>query len=143
MAVARFWWPGMAVHLYHYRLWRNLWFPCFIGSGTTPKLVDKWSDILPVAFGAMLAECVVGVMALIAATALHPADYFAINSSPAAFASLGMNVVDLPQPVEKKLVFDSYGRTGGAVTLAVSGMSYIFTKISWFNTLASYFSSSW
>ena len=47
----------------------------FIGSGTTPKLVDKWNDIPPVAFGAMLAECVVGVMALIAATALHPADY--------------------------------------------------------------------
>lgn len=112
-------------------------FHAFIGSGTTPKLVDKWSDILPVAFGAMLAECVVGVMALIAATALHPADYFAINSSPAAFANLGMNVVDLPQ-LSKEIGLDLYGRTGGAVTLAV-GMSYIFTKISWFSTLASYF----
>ena len=43
-------------------------FHAFIGSGTTPKLIDKWTDIQPVAFGAMLAECVVGVMALIAAT---------------------------------------------------------------------------
>ncbi|MBS1155213.1 MAG: carbon starvation protein [Proteobacteria bacterium] len=112
-------------------------FHAFIGSGTTPKLVDKWSDILPVAFGAMLAECVVGVMALIAATALHPADYFAINSAPAAFKALGMTVVDLPQ-LSQEIGIDLYGRTGGAVTLAV-GMSYIFTKISWFSSLASYF----
>lgn len=112
-------------------------FHAFIGSGTTPKLVDKWSDILPVAFGAMLAECVVGVMALIAATALHPADYFAINSAPAAFKALGMSVVDLPQ-LSQEIGIDLYGRTGGAVTLAV-GMSYIFTKISWFSSLASYF----
>ncbi len=112
-------------------------FHAFIGSGTTPKLVDKWSDILPVAFGAMLAECVVGVMALIAATALHPADYFAINSSPEAFAKLGMNVIDLPY-LANEIGLDLYGRTGGAVTLAV-GMSYIFTKVSWFSSLASYF----
>lgn len=112
-------------------------FHAFIGSGTTPKLVDKWSDILPVAFGAMCAECVVGVMALIAATALQPADYFAINAAPEAFAKLGMNVVDLPQ-LAKEIGLDLYGRTGGAVTLAV-GMSYIFTKISWFSHLAAYF----
>lgn len=112
-------------------------FHAFIGSGTTPKLVDKWSDILPVAFGAMCAECVVGVMALIAATSLQPADYFAINASPEAFAKLGMNVVDLPQ-LAKEIGLDLYGRTGGAVTLAV-GMSYIFTKISWFSHLAAYF----
>ena len=101
------------------------------------KLLRKWSDILPVAFGAMLAECVVGVMALIAATALHPADYFAINSSPEAFAKLGMNVIDLPY-LANEIGLDLYGRTGGAVTLAV-GMSYIFTKVSWFSSLASYF----
>jgi carbon starvation protein len=112
-------------------------FHAFIGSGTTPKLVDKWSDLLPVGFGAMLAECMVGVMALIAATSLHPADYFAINSAPATFAHLGMNVVDLPR-LSKEIGLDLYGRTGGAVTLAV-GMSSIFTRISWFSSLASYF----
>lgn len=112
-------------------------FHAFIGSGTTPKLVDKWSDILPVAFGAMLAECVVGVMALIAATALHPADYFAINATPEAFAKLGMTVVDLPT-LQQEIGMDLHGRTGGAVTLAV-GMSYIFTKVPWFSHLASYF----
>ncbi len=112
-------------------------FHAFIGSGTTPKLVDKWTDIRPVAFGAMLAECLVAVMALIAATSLHPADYFAINSSPEVFKTLGMQVVDLPE-LSQKMGLDLYGRTGGAVTLAV-GMTYIFTKISWFSDLAAYF----
>ncbi len=112
-------------------------FHAFIGSGTTPKLVDKWSDIRPVAFGAMLAECLVAVMALIAATSLHPADYFAINSTPEVFKTLGMTVVDLPE-LSEKMGIDLYGRTGGAVTLAV-GMTYIFTKLSWFSDLAAYF----
>ena len=102
-------------------------FHAFIGSGTTPKLVDKWSDILPVAFGGMLMECLVGIMALIAAISLQPADYFAINASPAAFKALGMNVVELPRLMDE-IGLDLYGRTGGAVTLAV-GMTYIFTKI--------------
>ena len=38
----------------------------------------------------------VGVIALIAATALFPGDYFAINTSPAEFANLGIPVVNLP-----------------------------------------------
>ncbi|WP_024550027.1 carbon starvation CstA family protein [Siccibacter turicensis] len=112
-------------------------FHAFIGSGTTPKQIDKWNDILPVAFGAMCAECVVGVMALIAATALHPADYFAINSAPQVFAGLGMDVVNLPK-LSEEIGLDLYGRTGGAVTLAV-GMADIFTRIPWFSHLASYF----
>ena len=37
----------------------------------------------------MLFEGLVGVMALIAASALHPGDYFAINTTPAVFATLG------------------------------------------------------
>ncbi|OWO80891.1 carbon starvation protein A [Photorhabdus luminescens] len=112
-------------------------FHAFIGSGTTPKQIDKWSDILPVGFGAMLAECVVGVMALIAATSLYPADYFAINSTPEVFATLGMDVIHLPQ-LSQEIGLDLYGRTGGAVTLAV-GMADIFTRIPWFSQLASYF----
>lgn len=112
-------------------------FHAFIGSGTTPKQIDKWSDILPVGFGAMLAECVVGVMALIAATALHPADYFAINSAPEVFAGLGMQVVNLPT-LSQEIGLDLSGRTGGAVTLAV-GMADIFTRIPWFSHLSSYF----
>lgn len=112
-------------------------FHAFVGSGTTPKMLDKWSDIKPVAFGAMLVECLVGIMALIAAAALEPADYFAINSTPEIFRTLGVNVVHLPE-LSKEIGLSLEGRTGGAVTLAV-GMTYIFTEIPFFSHLASYF----
>jgi carbon starvation protein len=112
-------------------------FHAFIGSGTTPKLINKWTDILPVGYGAMLAEGVVAVMALIAATVLHPADYFAINAAPAVFAKMGLTVVDLPRLIQE-IGLDLHGRTGGAVTLAV-GMTEIFTKVPWFSHLAAYF----
>ncbi|MCY8826737.1 carbon starvation protein CstA [Bacillus atrophaeus] len=112
-------------------------FHAFVGSGTTPKMLNKWSDMKPVAFGAMLVECLVGIMALIAATALQPADYFAINSTPEVFRMLGMNVVHLPE-LSREIGLDLEGRTGGAVTLAV-GMTYIFTGMPFFSHLASYF----
>ncbi|MCY7436532.1 carbon starvation protein CstA [Bacillus pumilus] len=112
-------------------------FHAFVGSGTTPKMLDRWSDMKPVAFGAMLVECLVGIMALIAATVLHPGDYFAINSTPEVFRTLGMSVENLPQ-LSKEIGLDLEGRTGGAVTLAV-GMAYIFTGIPFFGHLASYF----
>ncbi|MEC1178040.1 carbon starvation protein A [Metasolibacillus meyeri] len=112
-------------------------FHAFVGSGTTPKMIDKWEDIRVVGFGAMLVECLVGIMALIAATALHPGDYFAINSSPAVFATLGMDTVNLAMLAEQ-IGMDLEGRTGGAVTLAV-GMTYIFTGVQWFSHLSSYF----
>nr|WGE04012.1 carbon starvation protein CstA [Bacillus subtilis] len=112
-------------------------FHAFVGSGTTPKMLNKWSDMKPVAFGAMLVECLVGIMALIAATALQPADYFAINSTPEVFRTLGMNVVHLPE-LSREIGLDLEGRTGEAVTLAV-GMTYIFTGLPFFSHLASYF----
>ncbi|MCY8106404.1 carbon starvation protein CstA [Bacillus mojavensis] len=112
-------------------------FHAFVGSGTTPKMLNKWSDMKSVAFGAMLVECLVGIMALIAATALQPADYFAINSTPEVFRTLGMDVVHLPE-LSRDIGLDLEGRTGGAVTLAV-GMTYIFTGIPFFSHLASYF----
>ncbi|MFP7253811.1 carbon starvation protein CstA [Terribacillus goriensis] len=112
-------------------------FHAFVGSGTTPKMINRWSDIKPVGFGAMLVECVVGIMALIAATALHPGDYFAINSTPAVFQTLNMSTVNLAS-LSESIGLDLEGRTGGAVTLAV-GMTFIFTSISWFDNLASFF----
>jgi carbon starvation protein len=112
-------------------------FHAFIGSGTTPKMLNRWSDIRMVGFGAMLVECLVGVMALIAATVLHPGDYFAINSTPEKFATLGMSVVDLPI-LSEAIGMDLEGRTGGAVTLAV-GMASIFSGVEWFSHLTKYF----
>lgn len=112
-------------------------FHALVGSGTSPKMLNKWSDIKMVGFGSMLLECVVGIMALIAATALMPADYFAINSSPAAFQKLGMTVQYLPE-LSKEIGLDLAGRTGGAVSLAV-GMTFIFKSIPWFQHMAAYF----
>ena len=112
-------------------------FHAFVGSGTTPKMINRWSDIKGVAFGAMLVECLVAIMALIAAVSLQPGDYFAINSSPEKFATLGMETVHLDE-LSKEVGMDLEGRTGGAVTLAV-GMTYIFTAVPIFEKLASYF----
>lgn len=112
-------------------------FHAFVGSGTTPKMLDRWRDIKSVGFGAMLVECVVAIMALVAATALHPGDYFAINATPEVFKTLGMSTVDLPK-LSEEIGLNLEGRTGGAVTLAV-GMTYIFTDIAWFDKLASFF----
>lgn len=112
-------------------------FHAFVGSGTTPKMVNRWKDIKGVAFGAMLVECLVAIMALIAAVSLQPGDYFAINSSPEKFAELGMETVHLDR-LSESVGMDLEGRTGGAVTLAV-GMTEIFTNVPFFKNLASYF----
>jgi carbon starvation protein len=98
-----------------------------IASGTTPKMVDKESDIRPIGYGAMLCEGIVGVMAIIAASAMHPGDYFAINTSPAVFAGLGMTTVNLPD-LQQQVGEVVAGRTGGGVSLAV-GMAQIFSAL--------------
>ncbi|USK64175.1 carbon starvation protein CstA [Peribacillus frigoritolerans] len=112
-------------------------FHAFVGSGTTPKMLNRWSDIKSVGFGAMLVECVVAIMALIAAVSLQPGDYFAINSTPEVFQTLGMETVHLDE-LSEEIGINLEGRTGGAVTLAV-GMTYIFTEIPFFDKLASFF----
>ncbi|MBU8879648.1 carbon starvation protein A [Bacillus sp. FJAT-29790] len=112
-------------------------FHAFVGSGTTPKMINRWSDVKGVAFGSMLVECLVAVMALIAAVSLQPGDYFAINSTPEKYATLGMETVHLNQ-LSEEIGMDLEGRTGGAVTLAV-GMTYIFTEIPIFSKMASFF----
>ena len=98
-----------------------------IGSGTTPKMINKESDIRVIGYGAMLIEGLVGVLALIAATALHPGDYFAINVPPGLFAGLGIPIVNLPA-LEAAVGETVTGRTGGAVSLAV-GMAQIFSGL--------------
>jgi len=111
-------------------------FHALISSGTTPKLIDNEKNILPIGFGAMLLESFVAIMALIAATCLPTADYFAINSAPAVFAKLHMVPVDLP--MLSSLVGENLaGRPGGGVSLAV-GMAYVFYKIPGMAHLMSY-----
>ena len=127
-------------------------FHALIASGTTPKMIDKESDIRPIGYGAMVVEGFVAVTALVAACALEPGDYFLINAdqkSPALHASyvnmtqtsaeqLGFDpqpreIEQLEQGVQEKLA----NRTGGAVTLAV-GMAKVFASVPGMQTLMAY-----
>lgn len=119
-------------------------FHALVGSGTTPKMIDKETHARPIGYGAMLCESIVGVMALIAAASMFPHDYFQINVPVEAFAkidgalrSMGFaesNLEALTQAVgEERLA----GRTGGAVSLAV-GMAQIFSAIPGMQSLMSY-----
>ena len=102
-------------------------FHSLISSGTTPKMIDRESDIRPIGYGAMLIEGLVGILALLAAAAMSPGDYFAINTSPAVFATLGMPVVHLPD-LETAVGETVTGRPGGAVSLAV-GIAQMFSGL--------------
>jgi len=111
-------------------------FHAIISSGTTPKLIERERDIRLVGYGGMITEMLVGIMALIAACAMPPGEYFAINmkGEPAAVtarvSALGFPVTtaqmqDLAESVgEKNMV----GRTGGAPTFAV-GMASMFAGV--------------
>jgi carbon starvation protein len=111
-------------------------FHALIASGTTPKMIDKESDIRVIGYGAMLMESVVGIMSIVAASAMHPGDYFAINTPPAVFATLGVSVTDLPA-LEAAVRESVTGRTGGAVSLAI-GMAQIFAGLPGMRHLVDY-----
>jgi len=110
-------------------------FHALVASGTTPKMVDRESDIRMIGYGAMLMEGLVGVVALIAAASLPNSMYYDINVDLARrpqfagqLAALdadddGGELVRMEGDVKESL----HGRTGGAVTLAV-GMARIFTE---------------
>ena len=121
-------------------------FHALIASGTTPKMVNKESDIRVLGYGAMIVEGFVSVLALVAACALQPGDYFAINVAPAKQPALVQQaaaqyhwdlapkeLTQLEEGTKEKLV----GRVGGAVTLAV-GMAKVFAALPGLKTLMSY-----
>jgi carbon starvation protein len=129
-------------------------FHSLVSSGTTPKMIDKESDIRPIGYGAMLTEGLVGVVALIAAASMPPELYYSINvdvervpefqsrldkmyddagREPAGKEKIHkvgvreMHQLDLADMEETVGGESLRGRTGGAVTLAVS-MSMILTQ---------------
>lgn len=111
-------------------------FHALISSGTTSKMLKDEGDIKLIGYGGMIMEAFVAIMALIAATVLAPGDYFAINTSPAVFAHLGMQVKDLP--ILSQMVGENIaGRPGGAVSLAV-GMAHVFSSIPGMKGLMAY-----
>lgn len=118
-------------------------FHSLVSSGTTPKMLMKEKHIRPIAAGAMLAEGIVSVLALIAACSLYPLDYFLINVPAEKIQSIlpqlqamGFTQSDLPN-LTAAVGENIAGRTGGAVTLAV-GMAQIFSAIPGMYHLMSY-----
>ena len=104
-------------------------FHALISSGTTPKMLQKESEAKMVAYGSMLVEGFVGIMALISAVVLAPGDYLMINTPAAVWAKLGgmFPTVEIDQ-LASLVQMDVRHRPGGAVSLAV-GMAHIFSSI--------------
>ena len=102
-------------------------FHALIASGTTPKMISRERDCRTIGYGAMLCEGIVGITSLIAAAAMFPADYFAINVPVEKFSQLGMEVVNLPA-LSQQVGESVAGRPGGAVSLAI-GMAQIFSSL--------------
>ena len=114
-------------------------FHALISSGTTPKMLDREDSIRSVAYGAMVTEMLVALMALVAACALVPGEYFAINAGinktlPPDQVVKVITEAGYPVTVEgmNKLAADigektMFGRAGGAPTFAV-GMAQMFAR---------------
>jgi len=114
-------------------------FHALISSGTTPKLLMHEADARLVGYGSMLMESFVGVMAMVAACALDPGVFFAINSpagvvgataqqAATTISSWGfpLDAATMEQLAKSVGEETLLNRTGGAPSLAV-GMAHIFS----------------
>ncbi|MEV6651395.1 carbon starvation CstA family protein [Streptomyces sp. NPDC051219] len=116
-------------------------FHSLVSSGTTPKMVQKETQIRMIGYGAMLTESFVAIMAMITACIIDPGLYFAINSpagvvgttvesASQAVANLGFTIS--PEQLAKAAAdvdeASLLSRTGGAPTFAL-GMSEIFSAV--------------
>jgi carbon starvation protein len=115
-------------------------FHSLISSGTTPKMILREGHARLIGYGAMLLESFVGVMAMVAACAMTPGVYFAINSPPSVvgattdeaaatisgwgFPLQAQTMTDLAHSVGEITLWN---RAGGAPSLAV-GMAQIFSN---------------
>ena len=115
-------------------------FHALISSGTTPKMLSLETHARPVAYGGMLLESFVAIMAMIASCVLQPGVYFAVNSpagvvgktAEAAVATISgwgfpvtaAQMAALAGSVGEQTLFS---RTGGAPSLAL-GMAHIFAS---------------
>ncbi len=115
-------------------------FHSLIASGTTPKLLEKESQMRLIGYGGMLTESFVAIMALITASILNQHLYFVMNAPAAATGGAAESAADYVNnlglsgpPItadEINAAAESVGeasiisRTGGAPTLAF-GMSEV------------------
>ncbi len=115
-------------------------FHSLISSGTTPKMILRESHARFIGYGAMLLESFVGVMAMVAACAMPPGIYFAINSPPSIVGGAGdaaaATISGWGYPLQAQTMTDLahkvgeltlWNRAGGAPSLAV-GMAQIFSS---------------
>jgi carbon starvation protein len=119
-------------------------FHSLISSGTTPKLLQKESQMRLIGYGGMLTESFVAIMALITAAILNQHLYFTLNApasvtgGTAETAAEYVNLLPLSgAPITAEQITqaaESVGeesivsRTGGAPTLAF-GMSEVLAKV--------------
>jgi carbon starvation protein len=115
-------------------------FHSLISSGTTPKLIRREIETRMVGYGAMMAESIVAIMAMIAACVMQPGVYFAINSpagvvgavpeaAAAKISSWGFPLAASDMSALARAVGEQtlFNRTGGAPAFAV-GMAHIFSS---------------
>ncbi|MDT0265612.1 carbon starvation CstA family protein [Streptomyces sp. DSM 44915] len=125
-------------------------FHALISSGTTPKMIQKETQVRSIGYGAMLMESSVAVMAITAACVLDPGVYFAMNAPPAVIGdtvqaasevitSWGFVVTpeQLAAAAESVEEGSLLSRTGGAPTLAL-GLAAIFSDILGGETMMSF-----
>ncbi|NEB05510.1 carbon starvation CstA family protein [Streptomyces sp. SID13726] len=116
-------------------------FHALISSGTTPKMIQKETQVRMIGYGSMLMESSVAIMALVAASIIDPGLYFAMNAPAGVIGttvdnasqvvtSWGYSIspADLAQAAKNVEEASLLSRTGGAPTLAV-GVSEIFSKV--------------
>jgi carbon starvation protein len=116
-------------------------FHSLISSGTTPKMIQKETQIRMIGYGSMLMESSVAIMALVAASIIDPGLYFAMNAPSGAIGTTVQNAsqvvtgwgyhispADLAQAAKNVEESTLLSRTGGAPTLAI-GVSEIFSKV--------------
>ncbi|UNS98868.1 carbon starvation protein A [Streptomyces tubbatahanensis] len=116
-------------------------FHALISSGTTPKMIQKETQVRMIGYGSMLMESFVAVMAMVAACIIDPGLYFAMNapagvigdsvqSASEAVRSFGYSISPEQLAAAAKAVEESslLSRTGGAPTLAI-GVSNIFSEV--------------
>lgn len=116
-------------------------FHSLIASGTTPKMIQNETDARFIGYGAMLMESFVAIMALVAAAALEPGIYFAMNSPAAIIGTTVESAVQtisqwgfhitpemITQTTQNVGEHSIISRTGGAPTLAV-GMAQILSGV--------------
>ena len=119
-------------------------FHSLISSGTTPKLLEKESQMRLIGYGGMLTESFVAIMALITASILNQHLYFAVNAPSAQTGTTvqtaadyvnglglsgtpitGAELADTAAAVGEKSIVS---KTGGAPTLAL-GMSEVLHQV--------------